>query len=189
MSLPSSADVVYSVDASDRITQVNRAWTDFAQANDGEALVPPTIMNQLLWDFVVDETTRNLYRTLFARVRAGAGPVTFRLRCDGPSTRRLLEMSIVAGRTGALQITAHPLTIESRAPVPMLDPTPRLGEVLRSCGWCNRMPNQDGQWVEIEDALAARGLMEQTPLPPISHGICEDCLDRMMKLMPGPQRP
>ncbi len=74
--------------ASDTIIAVNDKWTAFAAAHDGGALLPPTILGRSLWDFIADRTTILIYRRLFERIRAGAGPVRFGFRCDAPALRR-----------------------------------------------------------------------------------------------------
>jgi hypothetical protein len=58
------ADVVYTLDASDAIVEVNEAWTAFAASNGGATLLSPAILGRSLWDFLADETTSLIYRRL-----------------------------------------------------------------------------------------------------------------------------
>jgi hypothetical protein len=170
------ADVVYTLDASDAIVEVNEAWTAFAASNGGATLLSPAILGRSLWDFLADETTSLIYRRLFERVRAGAGPVRFGFRCDAPAVRRLLEMTITAQPGGALTLVVRALQLEDRPVMPLLDPGVKRSEILvRMCAWCKRIPDSSGRWMEIEEALPRLEIFQQQGLPAITHGICQDC--------------
>ena len=174
--MPEESDVAYTLDASDAIIAVNDGWTAFATANDGVPLLPPAILGRSLSDFIADRTTILLYRRLFERVRAGISPVRFTFRCDAPAVRRLLEMSIVMQPAGALQFVVRSLRVEDRPAVLLLDPAEtRSDAVLRMCGWCKRIPEPSGRWMEIEAAMPLLRLFEHTALPATSHVMCEEC--------------
>ncbi|MEO8071489.1 MAG: hypothetical protein ABI652_08805 [Acidobacteriota bacterium] len=184
------SDVGYTVDARDAIITVNEAWVAFAAANDGVPLLPPAILGRSLWDFIADRTTILVYRRLFERVRAGSGPVRFTFRCDAPALRRLLEMSIAIEPADALRFVVRPVRVEDRPAVQLLEPTeptgPRSDAVLRMCGWCKRIPDPSGRWMEIEAALPLLTLFEQTALPATSHVMCEECHRVMMGAIDDP---
>ena len=181
------SEVVYAVDASDAIVEVNPTWTEFAAVNGGEALVPPGIIGQSLWRFVADPTTTSIYRSLFERIRGGAGDVRFSFRCDGPTVRRLLGMTIVTDRKGWLTFSVRTVRLENRNRLDLLDPTVRrTGEHLRMCAWCKRIPDASGAWMEIEKALPSLGLFEAGAMPALTHGMCEDCEQSMMEAIVDP---
>ncbi|HEX6133089.1 MAG TPA: hypothetical protein VFZ24_03835, partial [Longimicrobiales bacterium] len=73
--MDSRSHVVYRIDGDDRLAGVNAAWTEFAEANGGDALRPARVIGRVLWDFLADSTTVHLYRVMCARVRDGLGPV------------------------------------------------------------------------------------------------------------------
>lgn len=56
----------------------------------------------------------------------------------------------------------------------------RIHRLLPICAWCGRVKNGRGYWQAVERYLAEQG-MGQT-----SHGICENCRDR---LVPSEERP
>jgi hypothetical protein len=181
-------DLVYLLDADDRIVGVNAAWTAFAVDNDGDpSLLPPTILGRRLWDQITDETTRQLYARLLERVRTGAAPPPIRIRCDSPAERRLLEMTLVARPAGAVEVRTRAIRIEGRANVELLDREARRSErLLRICSWCGRIPSDGGgRWLEVEEAMSALGLFEGDAFPRLSHGICEDCRKRVEEALSG----
>jgi hypothetical protein len=181
-------DLVYLLDADDRIVGVNDAWSAFALANAGDpSLQPPAILGRPLWEQVTDETTRQLYARLLERVRAGAAPPPIRIRCDSPGERRLLEMTLVARPAGAIEVRTRAIRLERRATVELLDREARRSErLLAICSWCGRIPSEGGaRWLEVEEAVSALGLFEGDALPRLSHGICEDCRKRVEEALGG----
>jgi len=73
---------------------VNEAWDDFARHNDGEAALGERVLGRPLWDFIGDPVTRLLYEQLIDRVHEARRELRFRLRCDSPGRRRLLDVTI-----------------------------------------------------------------------------------------------
>jgi hypothetical protein len=47
------------------------------------------------------------------------------------------------------------------------------------CGWCDRFL-VDGEWVEVEEAVARLGLFQLPEMPAISHGVCPDCTEMLI---------
>jgi len=166
--------VVYRVDAEDRLAFVNDEWDRFAAANAGQACLSSKVLGRPLWDFVSDRTTRLLYGSMLAKVRAGA-PVRFPFRCDSPDCRRFLEMSAGLADLGAVEFTVRTAAIESRPAQALLDPaTPRTEALLRICGWCKKV-EIGGLWYETEVAVAKLGLFGAHALPLVTHGMCLEC--------------
>ncbi len=168
--------VVYTLGAADQLTTVNGAWLDFAADNHGAGLRPGAIIGRSIWDFIADGSTIAIYRRVFQRVRSGAGAAAFTFRCDAPAVRRLLQMHISRAASGELVLATDLVVATPRASVALLEPgRATLGTLVRMCAWCQRMPGADGQWLEVEAALAAMDVFGGDTLPRISHGMCDDC--------------
>lgn len=174
-------DVIrYRLDPHDQIVSVNEAWDSFARTNDAPDLVAPCILHHSLWRFVSDPTLRQLYQTLFRQVRLGR-TVRFSFRCDAPSQRRLLEMTISPSGPGEIEIATRPLSVEDRPPVALLDrSSPRSHSFLRACAWCNRIDLGSDDWAEVELAIDRLQLFASHPLPRVSHGICSECMHALL---------
>ena len=183
-----SIRVSYRIDAADRILTVDDGWVSFAEGNDGDQLLPPGILGSLLWPWIADSTTSQLYRDLIRRVRNGRGPVRFRFRCDAPDERRLLQMQITSANGGEVQFETNLLVSQPRPPVALLDSTAaRSREPLTICGWCMRIPDAFGTWLEIEMAIVRLELFEGRALPMLSHGMCPTCCDAMLTVVADPK--
>lgn len=173
--------VRYRINARDEITFVDDGWRRFADSNDAAEFVDSDVIGHPLWDFITDETTRELYAQMIARARLGR-PAQFTFRCDSPSVRRLLEMSIASVGAGAVEFATSTLQLDSRSPMALLArDTLRSAKFIRACAWCSRIDVGGGEevWVEVEVATMQLGLMEGGPMPRMSHGICESCLRKI----------
>ena len=170
--------VIYTIDADDRIIEVNDGWVVFARNNAGDELAPARVAGRKLWDFVTDATTVSLYRAMCQRLRLGGPPIRFQFRCDAPSIRRLLSMEMASPDRVTIQFTVRPVSEQARTPVPVVAQTSAVaaGPLISMCSWCKRVRIPDGTWVEIEQALDTFGLFQEfSDLPALTHGICESC--------------
>ncbi|HRN53682.1 MAG TPA: PAS domain-containing protein [Gemmatimonadaceae bacterium] len=175
--------IVYRVDGEDRIVAVNGAWNAFASANGGGAITESRIIGRNLFEFVTDATTQQLYRQMLARIRGGQD-LTYTYRCDSPNRRRLMEMEMrLVDDAGSVEFRSVPLEEQARAPlhVAQADGADDSEDTVlqRSCGWCNRL-EVEGTWLEIEEAIPRLGVMEQRQPATLTHGMCDDCLERML---------
>ena len=70
----------------------------------------------------------------------------------------------------------------SALPTAVSWPISRAGgalDSLRVCSWCNRVRDDRG-WTEFEQFAVRAGLLLSDEHPGISHGICQDCHDRLL---------
>jgi len=170
--------VVYEIDSTDHIIHVNPAWSAVAEAVAAPGLRAPLILGRLLWDFIGDATTRQLYSTILERARTRARPLAFSFRCDTPTQRRLMHMRIARRAGAAVSFEVRTIATQERPPVALLEAgAPRSGSIVRMCSWCKRMPLPTGQWVEVEEAMKVLDILDAIPLPAISHGMCPACFE------------
>lgn len=169
----------YELDSSDRIVNCSDSWDDFATENGGHHLTFEKIKGQSVWDHITDDRTIELYRRIFASARSGI-PVQFFLRCDSPSVRRLLNVSVSPTIDGNVRTTTMLFRADPRPPVETLscrDLDPDHGGCYSLCTWCNKL--EDGGWVEVEEVVKRRQVEGLFPSPPVREGICEPCYDRI----------
>jgi len=170
--------VVYRVNDRDEIVLVDDAWDRFAGANAGHRVLAREVLHHSLWDFVVDATTRKIYRQVLQRVRDGRS-VAFRFRCDSPDRRRLLEMRIARCEDATIEFSTSTIEEEARPHLAVLDTgIVHSKELVKACGWCGRI-NVGHSWIEIEEALGHLRLFEGPVPPMLSHGVCEKCYGNM----------
>ena len=177
----------YQLDQQLRIVSLGPGWDEFALENGAVELVSPRPVGRPLFMYVTDAATVHLYELLFKRVMDLKRPVTLPIRCDGPTVRRFMHLTIDPRPLGFL-VTTTLTHAESRPLVAVLAPeAARSTDVLEICGWCNRA-SVDGRWMEIEDAVAVLRLFERPKPPRVSHGICDAC-HRFMRAMLADDEP
>lgn len=184
-------DMAYAVDATDHLIAVDASWDRFAVANGGATIIGPRILGRPLWDFITDAVTIDLYRSIMARARAGRS-FAFPFRCDSPECRRHLEMQVSARGNDELHFRTRVVRLEAREALPdaSLDASPEAAPVaaadlpamLRSCSWCKRV-FVAGTWIDVEEAAARHGVLDQHPSLVVTHGICESCHASMLAVI------
>ena len=165
----------YAIDEHDHLVKVDEGYYRFAEENGWREA--GSSLGRSLWDYVSGEEMKKLQRLLVRRIRDGVGDVELPFRCDGPDVRREMDIRIVARPGGRAVLFSARLRSEQERDLPqrLLDPaTPRSGEVLTMCGWCDRF-EVEGEWVEVEEAAKRLGLFNRAELPALSHGVCPDC--------------
>jgi hypothetical protein len=182
-----SCPLIYRIDAANRIVWVNDAWSDFAEANHGASVMPAQILGHDLLSSFADGTVRELYATMIRHVRSGK-TVRFDYRCDAPDRRRTFSMEIQPRPDGGVEFVSTLLHEAPRAPVILLKPgVPRDKErFIRLCSWCQSVAMPDGNWLAVEEAVAALHLLEAAVVPLITHSMCPACHDRMQATLLAP---
>ena len=169
----------YELDAAFRIAAVDARWSEFATANDAPELASGQLGRPVL-QFIADSTTALLYRQLFQRVQNSGNPVTLPFRCDSPTRRRFLNLTIERRDDGGLRLETTVTKIEARPPMELLGRRRDSGGVpLRVCGWCKSV-EVGGCWYEVEEAVRSLRLFDRDLLPPVTHGMCPPCHERLM---------
>jgi hypothetical protein len=171
----------YRIDAWDRLVAVSEDWEPFAVANDAPELARGAVLGTQLWDHVHDLATRELYRKLIRRAREGH-ELRFRIRCDAPGARRVLEVTLSPLAGGGVRFRVVPRAHEDRDPVELLRRgAARSDDWLTLCSWCGRIRLASERWVEIETGVSELGLLADAPMPQLTHGMCGACDTRIQR--------
>lgn len=185
---PTLPHVVYRIDAGDRIFYVNEDWSHFARANGGDhRLEHPHILGTVIWDAIGDETTREVYQRLVAKVRQGRG-VEFRFRCDSPQERRVFRLRLNPLPAGGVEFISENLSREPRSAATAAV-TAVAATLVTLCSWCGRIKLPDATWEEIERAIERHGSFRQPQMPGLTHGMCETCFHDFTAILESETRP
>ncbi|MBD3233571.1 MAG: hypothetical protein GF315_07585 [candidate division Zixibacteria bacterium] len=140
-----------------------------------------SLIGHSLWEFIKNEETVHIYRTLIHRIRNENRNVIYPFRCDSPSRRRFMEMHILPHKGKSLEFRSRIIREEHRPFQRFLDiDEPRNDSFIVMCGWCKAVATKDG-WAQIEEAVDILKLFEMQILPEISHGICKECHDKWLQ--------
>jgi hypothetical protein len=169
--------IVHRVDGDDVLRYVDDAWVEFALENDAPKLTRERVLGRSLYDFIQGSDVRHVTALLLGRVRSHQTTVNVPVRCDSPTMRRFIDLALVPMHAVTVEFRSRIEREETRDAVELLDETiDRSEEFVRICSWCKRVLVEDRGWQEIEVAVEALDLFDATPLPQLTHGICETCL-------------
>lgn len=176
--------ITYTLDSSDHLTAIGGGWQEFARSNNGNSLTEEEILGRPLFDFIHGAEIRQIYKSIFTKVRETGRALKFTFRCDAPDMRRSMEINIAPLPDGGLEIRTDLLTEEPRRTVPVLEPdVPRTMEILPICCICGSVQSEAGYWVPLEEGCARLGLFESSCQPQLSHGYCPTCFAEQLKLV------
>lgn len=172
----------YRIDGDDRVVWVSDAWISFAQENGAaESCHPDAVLNRSIWDFIDGIETRYLYDILLKKLRQTRSSAWLTFRCDAPDKRRYLALHISAAEKDTVEFESTVIREEVRDSVLLLEPDiPRSEKFIKLCSMCKKVEVANNSWLEIEAAIAILGLFEESALPKISHGLCQECFASVM---------
>ncbi len=175
-------DLEYRIDASDVLTEVGGNWTAFAEENKAAELAPGAVIGRPIWDFIRGRETRHIYRLILIEARASLSVFRFPFRCDSPGLKRFHEMEILPEADGALRFCCRTLRTEARQPAMLLErDMDRSGEYVTVCSWCRRIRMPGGEWAGIDVAVTRLDIFGSERQPSITHGICPDDHEMVMR--------
>lgn len=170
---PVSCD--YEIDHDNRLVAAGPGWDDFALANDGADVVFDRVVGRDLFTFIVGHEVRYIYEQMLEGARTSGARYQFEFRCDGPSQRRRMSMTIRDGGQGHVLFETRLLEVRPRPAISLLErDAPRSPELVRVCAWCARV-RAGADWLDLDEAIGVHDLFEQPQVPRMSHGICGDC--------------
>lgn len=186
----------YLVGEGGRILAVGQPqWQDFLERTGFVPSVTENVIGRNLFDFITGAEVRASYQRLHDSVWRGQGQkLSFQYRCDGPSVKREMRMSLsrlsLAGTGGAVLYQSQLLSEVPRPPIKLLDPDLILGvmtnerdyPIVSLCSYCQKVAWPIGEyredareWISPEDYYARGGQSDVR----VSHGICPTCVDTL----------
>lgn len=170
-------ELFYRLDRKDTIVDVGGAWDRFANENDGQSLTAERIRGQSLFAHIVGTATREFVWTLLDAARKLQQPVTRCYRCDSPTLKRYMEMTIEPDPRGLLLVRHRLLSTEPlQRPIVFkvaASGTARRALIVR-CSSCNRV-RAEGAWLEPEAALSKGQVPTDQGVARVAYGVCSDC--------------
>jgi len=167
--------VSYWLDRDDRIVQLNPLWDQFALANGGEKqLLSSEIQGRKVFDFITGDQTRMYLEALLQHVRFLHRTLIRPYRCDSPTLKRFMSMSLTPAAQGLVKLDHTLLKSEPfQQPVIYRYEPDLQASTLPRCSVCTRLLIK-GNWLAPEDAETLGFITHGTPLP-VHYRICPTC--------------
>ena len=176
MSFHSRPLVTYTLNADDLIESIGADWMAFAQENGASELTGESVVGRSLWDFLSDDGTRQVYESIFRRVRLEGVPCLFPFRCDSPTMWRRMMMKISKHSNDLIALECSLINSRTRRILHLLDVSSQRNENrLTLCSFCLKGLVEPIGWIEIEDAAKCLRLLEQRTAPQVVYDVCPNC--------------
>ena len=167
----------YTISAADTIVAVSGHWDEFALQNEGENIVASQVIGKKLEQFIHGDETLMFVRAMIMSARVLQRPVLRPYRCDSPSLKRFMEMTVQPLAQGAVEVSHRALRSEPITPPVRIVAAP-VGAGMaftKRCSVCNRVKAQN-VWSEFDAAVQAQRSLLQDAMPlRVIYGVCPDC--------------
>lgn len=173
--------VAYAIDQDNVICDATGDWDRFAHDNAGAQVVSTRVIGTDLMSHISCAATREIWDSLIEGCRAQQRTLRVDFRCDSPACRRFMQLTVSAAAQGRVEFVSELVRSEA-ADLRLLDAgQPRSGRTLTVCSWCRQVLMPDGAWIGCEEAVNRLLVFADALLPPLSHGICPSCKERLMR--------
>lgn len=164
-------EIVYGLNAENRIVVISGDWDGFALANDSSTAVARLVLYRSLWEFIDGKETREFLTEVLARCRASGQPFAALYRCDSGTTRRMSRMTVSVGDHGMVFV-GHETVHTKRMTMTATPEQLQFTDAAR-CSFCCALRFNDVWWpsVSIPDPLYF----------PRSYVICPECRARLAR--------
>lgn len=170
---------IYRIDASDGISYVSPTWLMFAEENDARELSTPDVVGRSIWEFIVGDQVRQIYRELFRSLRTRNQELMLPFRCDSPGLIRHMELVMRSAPGDSIEFEAVLKLALERDAVALFDTNAdRSNERVHTCSFCRRF-RLDEEWVSAGDAVTRRRWFSGRPVPRLAEALCADCLNNL----------
>ncbi len=173
---------IYWLDQHDIIRKVDDYWDNTLEDPTAKRVRKSEILGKPLFEFICDDITRMFIRTLLQSARLLMQPLCRPYRCDSPTEKRYLQMTIALESDGLLSV-AHELIKTEPLFKPVFFQTvsssmanSQGGSHIR-CSICNRVRlSRHISWQEV-DSLAV--IAEAKHPISVIYGVCSDCMSSL----------
>lgn len=170
----SAKDIIYIINSGLQICGYNSAWQDFAQENNGKALLEKEVLNTKLTDHV-SGPLKPYYERLYQEILSNKKATSFDYECSSDKNYRVFRQFIYPAFGGKGLILTNHLKIEKTHE---LNPQHAMsGTVFGSdgsivqCTNCRKVRdfNDETKWYWMPDII-------KTPVQNTSYSICSPCM-------------
>lgn len=169
---PALMDLIeYTLDAENRIIAIQGAWDEFAIDNNGDEITANNVIGKSLLRYVTGKVTRNALLNLLAKVRCHHVTAVMDYRCDSPSSKRWMRMTLTSEPKGHIRVTCQLIRQQAYTQVVQITcASERNKYTVVRCSLCNRINQQDG-WYEVEDLANKHQCFHWL----VIYGLCPNC--------------
>ena len=180
MATPFKPTYRYCLDEADVVVCVDSWWLAFAKENNAAGLNETAVVGKVVWEFIADEPTRMLYKEINHRVRSSGNPITVPIRCDSPTLKRYMQLSIGQHVDGQLLYESSLIRALAQPRQAVLDSKQkRSNAFLTMCSFCKRSLIEPSGWLEMENISLKLRMYEAHTVPELRYTVCPECANQL----------
>ena len=170
----------YRVDAADQLVWVDERWLAFARENGATELTEERVLGRSIWDFVSGDATRRVFLELHDRIRQTGKTIVVPFRCDSPTLKRHMRLTISRADAGQLLYQSVVIRVEPQRRLRVLDMSKRRSSaILTMCSCCKRALLESRGWLDVEDVSVRLRLFEAREIPSLRYTVCPECATKI----------
>lgn len=180
-----SLNISYWVDERDIICKVDEQWDLTLEDPKAKRVKSSVIIGKSLFDFICDDVTRMYLRTMLQSVRLIPRILHKPYRCDSPTEKRYMEMSLELEKNGWVRVShklirtesiATPILFKSVSTSKNVNTSSSYASYHVRCSICNRVRlSNDENWRDV-DELPSKKITGIESLRVI-YGVCSPCMN------------
>ncbi|MCB0153931.1 MAG: hypothetical protein KDF65_03975 [Anaerolineae bacterium] len=156
-------------------------WDEFALTNAGAKVTSDKVIGRNLKSFVMGFMTLMWLESVLELARSKNVEIESTYRCDAPSEKRYMKMSVSPQPYGQLYIVYHFLQTKPIVPAIHFNYAEPIDSLyMERCSICNRI-QLNGVWYEPEAAFQ-KGLVEDSCSLPVNYTVCHECMFQLHNL-------
>jgi len=175
-----SAVVIYTIDKKNKIIDIGGSWQEAAQqGNADHQLSRENVIGKPIEDFVCSDETQMYYDAIFKLCRLKKQAITRKYRCDSPSHKRYMRVTLKPLKNGSIELYHETLkedpfenTVTTYELKSAIEPNSgSISLINKRCSMCNRIqPPQEKTWYTPEELSKHDAVKFQ-----VIHTVCIDC--------------
>jgi hypothetical protein len=170
----------YYLDEADVVVCVDHWWLAFAKENNAAGLNESSVIGKVVWEFISDEPTRTLYKEIHDHVRSSGNPITVPFRCDSPTLKRYMQLSICKHVDGQLLYESALIRALPQRRLAVLGSTQkRSNAFLTMCSFCKRSLIEPSGWLEMENISLKLRMYDKQTVPELRYTVCPECANQL----------
>ena len=180
-----SPNISYWVNSQDIICKVDEHWDSTLEDSKARRVKSGVIIGKSIFDFICDDVTRMYLRTMLQSVRLIPRVLQRPYRCDSPTEKRFMEMTLELESNSWVRIShkllrtepiATPILFKSVTTANKIEQSSSYAAYHVRCSICNRVRLTSGKdWRDV-DKLPPEDITGIESLRVI-YGVCSDCMD------------
>lgn len=135
-----------------------------------------SVIGRNYFEFSYDNILIKILKNIFNEARKRGEIFSTFYRCDDDDYVKYFKLNVIPLKNGLLRLE-HILTKKIKR-IKSLKDFDKSSKIYKMCAWCNKILHNN-KFIEMEHAINEIGLFIDEGIPRFTHGICNDCKQKL----------